>query len=100
MTKHELVLKSLFYNLKDDLDDAWHSYNDAKMLKELEELDIARFKLTDAKARVDHSEIVKEKIESYIRKHSLDTESPHKVFYHYILEKLDELKMKIQKCSI
>lgn len=100
MNKHEIVLKSLFYNLKDDLDDAWNSFNDAKMLKELDELEIARFKFSDAKSRVEHSEMVKEKIESYIRKHALDTESPHKVFYHYILEKLEELKVKIQKCSI
>lgn len=98
MTKHEIVLNSLYYRLQDALDDSWKMYNDAREMKAYGELEMARATLDDARMRLNHSDVVRDRIESYKKKNDLNDSSEY--FYCFILDKLDDLKMKVSKFSV
>lgn len=100
MEKHKVVLEGLFYSLQDDLKDAWRKYDDFKKCKEHNELEMARFFLTDSKARVEHAELVKEKIDYYMTKNNLVDDSMYKTFYHNTLDMIEDLKMRLNKIVI
>lgn len=100
MNKHEIVLRSLYKRMQDDLDDSWRMYNDAMEMKACDEVEMARFTIEDAKTRLNHSDIIKEKIDYYMRKNNLMDQSHYKTFYCFVLDKLEELKMKVSKFSV
>lgn len=100
MSKHDVVLSALFYSLQDDLNDAWKMYDNFKKMKEHDEIEMARFTLADAKNRVDHAEIVRDKIDYYIKKNGIIDNSSYKIFYCNTLEMIEELKIRLSKVTI
>ena len=52
MTKHDIVLESLYRRMQDDLDDGMRMYWEAIKMKEHDEKEMARFTMADAKSRM------------------------------------------------
>lgn len=100
MEKHDIVLESLYKRIQDDLDDGMRMYWEAIKMKEHEEKEMARFTIADAKSRMEHADIVKDKIDSYKKSNNMTDTSEHKTFYCYVLEKIEDLKIKISKFSV
>lgn len=91
------LLQCLFYSIQDDLDDSWKYYRAALKMSMHNNTEMANYFINDAKARLQHSETVKEKISYVLRQMKSVDDSAYKSFYTYTLEKLDELKMKVMK---
>ena len=100
MDKHEIVLNALYDRLQDDLDDAWKMYNSARELKICNDIEMSRFMLTEARARLDHSDMIKEKIDYYKSKNNIVDNSGYKTFYCFVLDKIDDLKIKVTNFKI
>lgn len=100
MNKHDIVLGSLYHRLQDDLDDSWKMYNEAREMKACDENEMARFTIDDVRTRLNHSDVVRDKIEYYKKKNDLMNTSEYKTFYCFVLDKLDDLKMKVSKFSV
>lgn len=100
MEKHDIVLESLYRRMQDDLDDGMRMYWEAIKMKEHDEKEMARFTMADAKSRMEHADIIKDKIENYKKANDMTGSSEYKTFYCYAVENIEELKMKISKFTV
>lgn len=74
--------------------------NFKRRMKEHDEKEMARFTMADAKSRMEHADIIKDKIETYKKANNMTGSSEYKTFYCYVIENIEELKMKISKFSV
>lgn len=96
MDEHKFILQSYFYDLNDDINDAWEKIDDAETIKHYGNEKIAKEKMIDAKMRLDHAEEVNEMIKDYIKENNIADDVCYKYFYDLRIDQIHKLKDKIK----
>lgn len=92
MDEHKFILESYFYDINDDINDAWKKIDDAEKIKHYGNEKIAKEKLVDARMRLEHAEETNEMIKDYIKEHKLTNEVCYKYFYDLRIDQIYKLK--------
>lgn len=95
---HEKILDVLIDKIQDDLDDSYKSYHSAMELSLYNNPEMVSFCIEDAKTRLKHSDMLKEKVAYIVRQ--LDTHGDvFKRSYIKTLEAIEDLKIKVTNFS-
>lgn len=96
----EIKLDILIEKIQDDLDDSYKSYHSAMKLSMHTDSDMVNFCIEDAKTRLRHSDIVREKIAHIVRQSEGMQANAFRNSYIRTLESIDDLKIKLANFKI